>query len=109
VTRRTEIDRAGAASAISVSATAPCSQYCLARVKPAIGLDLLIVSSLSGVIGIVQYYLLAGDVYQLSRLHWVMLLLKSLAGKHDSTVSTRPLRSARAITAAAGKQSARSM
>jgi group II intron reverse transcriptase/maturase len=39
--------------------------------------------------GIVQYYLLAGDVYRLSRLHWVMLtsLLKTLAGKHDSTVS----------------------
>ena len=40
--------------------------------------------------GIVQYYLLAGDVYRLSRLHWVMLtsLLKTLAGKHDSTVTT---------------------
>jgi len=39
--------------------------------------------------GIVQYYLLAGDVYRLSRLHWVMLtsLLKTLTGKHDSTVS----------------------
>jgi group II intron reverse transcriptase/maturase len=39
--------------------------------------------------GIVQYYLLAGDVYRLSRLHWVMLtsLLKTLAGKHDSTVT----------------------
>jgi group II intron reverse transcriptase/maturase len=39
--------------------------------------------------GIVQYYLLAGDVYRLSRLHWVMLtsLLKTLAGKRDSTVS----------------------
>ena len=31
--------------------------------------------------GIVQYYLLAGDVYRLDRLHWVMLtsLLKTLA------------------------------
>jgi len=39
--------------------------------------------------GIVQYYLLAGDVSRLSRLHWVMLtsLLKTLAGKHDSTVT----------------------
>ena len=39
--------------------------------------------------GIVQYYLLAGDVWRLSRLHWVMMtsLLKTLAGKHDSTVS----------------------
>ena len=39
--------------------------------------------------GIVQYYRLAGDVWRLSRLHWVMMtsLLKTLAGKHDSTVS----------------------
>jgi group II intron reverse transcriptase/maturase len=39
--------------------------------------------------GIVNYYLLAGDVHRLSRLRWVMLtsLLKTLAGKHGSTVS----------------------
>ncbi|MEV4362735.1 reverse transcriptase domain-containing protein [Nonomuraea sp. NPDC049625] len=39
--------------------------------------------------GIVQYYLLAGDVYRLSRLCWVMQtsLLKTLAAKHRSTVS----------------------
>jgi len=39
--------------------------------------------------GVVQYYLLAGDVWRLSRLHWVMVtsLLKTLAGKHDSSVS----------------------
>jgi Reverse transcriptase (RNA-dependent DNA polymerase)/Type II intron maturase len=39
--------------------------------------------------GIVQYYLLAGDVCRLSRLQWVMMtsLLKTLAGKYDSTVS----------------------
>jgi hypothetical protein len=38
--------------------------------------------------GIVQYYLLAGDVYRLNRLHWVMVtsLLKTLAGKYDSSV-----------------------
>ena len=38
--------------------------------------------------GIVQYYLLAGDVFRLGRLHWVMQtsLLKTLAGKHDSSV-----------------------
>jgi hypothetical protein len=38
--------------------------------------------------GIVQYYLLAGDVYRLDRLRWVMVtsLLKTLAGKHRSTV-----------------------
>jgi hypothetical protein len=39
--------------------------------------------------GIVQYYLLAGDVYRLSRLHWVMqtALLRTLADKHGSTVA----------------------
>ncbi|MDM4719169.1 reverse transcriptase domain-containing protein [Micromonospora sp. WMMA1363] len=39
--------------------------------------------------GIVQYYLLAGDVHRLHRLEWVMKtsMLKTLAGKHHSTVS----------------------
>ena len=39
--------------------------------------------------GIVQYYLLAGDVCRLNRLRWVMAtsLLKTLAGKYDSSVS----------------------
>jgi hypothetical protein len=39
--------------------------------------------------GIVNYYLLAGDVFRLDRLHWVMQssLLCSLAGKHRSTMS----------------------
>ena len=39
--------------------------------------------------GVVQYYLLAGDVHRLDRLHWVMptSLLKTLAGKYDSTVT----------------------
>ncbi|MBR7828533.1 hypothetical protein KDK95_19635 [Actinospica sp. MGRD01-02] len=39
--------------------------------------------------GIVQYYLLASDVFRLDRLHWVMetSMLKTLAGKHRSTVS----------------------
>ncbi|MFE4540835.1 group II intron reverse transcriptase/maturase [Streptomyces scopuliridis] len=39
--------------------------------------------------GIIQYYLLAGDVYRLRRRRWVMetSMLKSLAGKHRSTVS----------------------
>jgi Type II intron maturase len=39
--------------------------------------------------GIVQYYLLAGDVYRLGRLRWVMLtsLLKTLASKHRWTVT----------------------
>jgi hypothetical protein len=40
--------------------------------------------------GLVQYYLLAQDVFRLGRLHWVMetSLLKTLAGKHRSTVNT---------------------
>jgi Type II intron maturase len=39
--------------------------------------------------GIVQYYLLAGDVQRLHRLRWVMetSMLKTLAGKHRSTVT----------------------
>jgi group II intron reverse transcriptase/maturase len=39
--------------------------------------------------GIVGYYLLAGDVWRLQRLRWVMetSMLKTLAGKHDSSVS----------------------
>src|SRR5260370_12604138 len=39
--------------------------------------------------GIVQYYLMAGDVARLSRLNWVMVtsMLKILAGKYHSSVS----------------------
>jgi group II intron reverse transcriptase/maturase len=39
--------------------------------------------------GIVQYYLPAGDVYRFHRLEWVMKtsMLKTLAAKHDSTVT----------------------
>ncbi len=39
--------------------------------------------------GVVQYYLLAADVYRLGRLHWIMetSLLKTLAGKHHSSVA----------------------
>jgi group II intron reverse transcriptase/maturase len=39
--------------------------------------------------GLVEYYLLAGDVWRLSRFRWVAetSMLKTLAGKHDSTVT----------------------
>jgi group II intron reverse transcriptase/maturase len=39
--------------------------------------------------GFVQYYLLAQDVFRLDKLHWVMetSMLKTLAGKHKSTVA----------------------
>lgn len=39
--------------------------------------------------GIVQYYLMAGDVFRLARLHWVMetSMLMTLANKHRSSVS----------------------
>jgi group II intron reverse transcriptase/maturase len=49
--------------------------------------------------GISQYYLLAGDVHRLSRLRWVMVtsLLKTLAAKHDSTVSKMAARYKAAI------------
>jgi Type II intron maturase len=38
--------------------------------------------------GLVQYYLLAGDVYKLNRLEWVMRtsMLRTLAAKHRSSV-----------------------
>lgn len=40
--------------------------------------------------GVVQYYLLASDVWRFERLNWVMLtsMLKTLAAKHRSTVTT---------------------
>jgi group II intron reverse transcriptase/maturase len=49
--------------------------------------------------GISQYYLLAGDVHRLSRLRWVMVtsLLKTLAAKHDSTVTKMAARYKAAI------------
>ena len=39
--------------------------------------------------GLVQYYLLAQDVFRLGKLRWVMetSMLKTLAGKHRSTVT----------------------
>jgi hypothetical protein len=44
--------------------------------------------------GIVQYYLHAGDVHRLDRLRWVMetSLLKTLAAKHNSSVTTMAAR-----------------
>ena len=52
--------------------------------------DLLIISTYGAEYrGIVQYYLLAGDVWRLNRLEWVAStsLLKTLAAKHGSTVT----------------------
>jgi len=48
--------------------------------------------------GLVQYYLLAGDVFRLSRLRWcaVTSMLKTLAAKHRSTV-TKMARKYRAV------------
>jgi group II intron reverse transcriptase/maturase len=75
---------------------AKCSRY-MSRGKPARRPGLMneedhAIISLYGAEyrGIIQYYLLAGDVWQLSRLHWVMLtsLLKTLACKYDSSTST---------------------
>jgi group II intron reverse transcriptase/maturase len=52
--------------------------------------DLAIISRYgAGYRGLVQYYLLAGDVWRLGRLEWVTLtsMLKTLAAKHRSTVT----------------------
>ncbi len=75
--------------------TAKCSRY-TGRGKPARRPELMnetdhaIISRYgSEYRGIVQYYLLASDVSRLSRLQWTMetSLLKTLAGKYDSSVS----------------------
>jgi group II intron reverse transcriptase/maturase len=72
-----------------------CSPY-LARGKPAAQTalhnldDHTIVAAYGAQYrGIVQYYLLAGDVHRLDRLRWVMetSLLKTLAAKHRSSVT----------------------
>jgi group II intron reverse transcriptase/maturase len=74
---------------------AKCVPY-LRRGKPAKqtaltnGDDYTIVSTFGATYrGIVQYYLPAGDVHRLHRLCWVMetSMLKTLAGKHSSSVS----------------------
>jgi group II intron reverse transcriptase/maturase len=54
--------------------------------------------------GLVQYYLLAQDVFRLGRLHWVMetSLLKTLAGKHRSTVSVMARRYKATVATPAG-------
>ncbi|WP_440107911.1 reverse transcriptase domain-containing protein [Streptosporangium sp. H16] len=54
------------------------------------GSDYTIVATYGAIYrGIVQYYLMAGDVFRLHRLRWVMetSMLKTLAGKHHSSVS----------------------
>jgi group II intron reverse transcriptase/maturase len=74
---------------------ARCASY-LKRGKPAHrpellnGDDLAIISRYgSEYRGLVQYYLLAGDVWRLSRLEWTAgtSMLKTLAAKHRSTVT----------------------
>jgi group II intron reverse transcriptase/maturase len=71
-----------------------CARY-MARGKPAPRPELMnetdhaIISRFGAEYrGIVQYYLLAGNVFRLNRLRWVMQtsLLRTLAGKHDSSV-----------------------
>jgi group II intron reverse transcriptase/maturase len=56
--------------------------------------------------GLVQYYLLAVDVWRFHRLRWVALtsMLKTLAAKHQSTVSTMASRHQATITTPHGKR-----
>jgi len=56
--------------------------------------------------GLVQYYLLAQDVFRLGRLHWVMetSLLKTLAGKHRSTVSAMARKYRATVDTPAGRR-----
>ncbi len=56
--------------------------------------------------GIVQYYLLAQDVFRLERLRWVMetSMLKTLAGKHRSSVTKMAAKYKTVIDTPAGKR-----
>jgi group II intron reverse transcriptase/maturase len=56
--------------------------------------------------GVVQYYLLAGDVARLNRLRWVMetSMLKTLAAKHRSTVTKMARKHKAAIGTPHGKR-----
>ena len=58
--------------------------------------------------GIVQYYLLAGNVHRLYRLHWVMetSMLKTLANKHRSSVSKMARKYKATIETPTGRASA---
>ena len=58
--------------------------------------------------GLVQYYLLAQDVFRLGRLRWIMetSMLKTLAGKHRSTVTKMARRYKTTIESPTGKHSA---
>ena len=77
-----------------------CAPY-LARGKPAaqtalhnLDDDTIVAAYGAQYRGIVQYYLHAGDVHRLDRLRWVMetSLLKTLAAKHHSSVTTMAAR-----------------
>ncbi|WP_253730533.1 reverse transcriptase/maturase family protein, partial [Lentzea flava] len=85
VALRVPLDVIKAKSALYLHRGQPAKQTALTN-----GDDYTIVSVYGAIYrGIVQYYLLAGDVYRLHRLRWVMetSMLKTLAGKHRSPVS----------------------
>jgi hypothetical protein len=56
--------------------------------------------------GLVQYYLLAQDVFRLERLRWIMetSMLKTLAGKHRSSVTKMAAKYKTVIDTPAGKR-----
>lgn len=69
--------------------------------------DLTIVSTFGAEYrGLVQYYLLAGNVHRLSRVHWVMLtsMLKTLAAKHQSTVTRMARKYSATVETSHGKR-----
>ncbi len=89
---------------------AKCAPYCR-RGKPAHRPELLNNDDYSIVAGygaqyrgIVNYYLLAHDVWRLNRLRWVMetSMLRTLAGKHRSTATKMAHRYKRVIDTPAG-------
>jgi hypothetical protein len=85
VTLRVPLDAIKAKSAPFLRGGKPAKQKALTN-----GDDYTIVATYGAIYrGIVQYYLLAGDVYRLHRLRWVMetSMLKTLAGKHHSSMA----------------------
>jgi group II intron reverse transcriptase/maturase len=85
VALRVPLDAIKAKSAPYLRRGKPAKQKALTN-----GSDHTIVATYGAIYrGIVQYYLLAGDVFRLHRLRWVMetSMLKTLAGKHRSSMS----------------------
>ena len=100
VALRVPLDVIKAKSAPFLGGGKPAKQKALTN-----GDDYTIVATYGAIYrGIAQYYLLAGDVYRLHRLRWVMetSMLKTLAGKHRSSMAKMAARHKAKIMTAHG-------